>query len=137
GHPAVAALPGRNLIQAIACAHDLGHPPFGHGGEVALNYCMREHDGFEGNGQTLRILSRLETFSADAGANLSRRTLLGVLKYPVPYNDARNPRLTPQLLTGPSTLQLIDGKASKPPKCYLDSEQDVVDWILDPLPVGD
>ena len=56
-HPATAALPGHSLIQAIACAHDLGHPPFGHGGEVALNYCMRDVGGFEGNGQTLRILT--------------------------------------------------------------------------------
>ena len=39
------------------------HPPFGHGGEIALNYCMRDAGGFEGNGQTLRILSRLEDLS--------------------------------------------------------------------------
>jgi dGTPase len=85
-HPATAILPGRSLIHAIGCTHDFGHPPFGHGGEVALNYCMRDHGGFEGNGQTLRILSRLETFSQGAGANLARRTLLGVLKYPVAFS---------------------------------------------------
>lgn len=136
-HAATAHLPERSMIQAIGCTHDLGHPPFGHGGEVALNYCMRGNGGFEGNGQTLRILSRLETFSENAGANLSRRTLLGVLKYPVAYKDAVNPLLRPQLLDGPSTLQLIDGKASKPPKCFLDSEQQVVDWIFDPLSESD
>src|SRR5262249_30878224 len=78
-HPATAILPGRSMIQAIGSPHDLAPPPFGHGGEVALNYCMRDvaynRGGFEGNGQTLRILSRLENFSRDAGANLSRRTL--------------------------------------------------------------
>src|SRR3546814_2717749 len=63
--------------------HDLGHPPFGHGGEVALNFAMRDHGGFEGNGQTLRILSKLELFSEGFGSNLTRRTLLGTLKYPV------------------------------------------------------
>ncbi|WP_379553750.1 anti-phage deoxyguanosine triphosphatase [Qipengyuania sp. DGS5-3] len=132
-HPATAHLPDRSMIQAIGCTHDLGHPPFGHGGEVALNYCMRSHGGFEGNGQTLRILSRLESFSANAGANLSRRTLLGVLKYPVAYSQARNQALSPALISGPTTLQIIDGKASKPPKCYLDCERDIVDWIIQPL----
>jgi dGTPase len=50
-----------SLIETICLAHDIGHPPFGHGGEVALNYMMRNHGGFEGNGQTLRIVARLET----------------------------------------------------------------------------
>lgn len=132
-HPATKHLPDRSMIQAIGCTHDLGHPPFGHGGEVALNYCMRAHGGFEGNGQTLRILSRLENFSADAGANLSRRTLLGVLKYPVAFSQARNPTIEPKLLRGPTTLEILDDQASKPPKCYLDCERDVVDWIITPL----
>lgn len=132
-HPATQHLPDRSMIQAIGCTHDLGHPPFGHGGEVALNFCMREHGGFEGNGQTLRVLSRLENFSANAGANLSRRTLLGVLKYPVAYSQARNPDIVPKMFGGPTTLNIIDGKASKPPKCYMDSEQDVVEWIIEPL----
>src|SRR5712671_2945909 len=59
-HPVAKHLPDRSMIQAIGCTHDLGHPPFGHGGETALNYCMRDFGGFEGNGQTLRILSKLE-----------------------------------------------------------------------------
>ena len=136
-HPATAVLPGRSMIHAIGCAHDFGHPPFGHGGEVALNYCMRDHGGFEGNGQTLRILARLETFSQGAGANLARRTLLGVLKYPVAYSDARNPAIQPGLASGPTTLRIIDAAGAKPPKCYLDTERDVVDWVLDPLSAYD
>lgn len=132
-HAATAHLPGRSMIQAIGCTHDFGHPPFGHGGEVALNYCMREHGGFEGNGQTLRILSRLENFSAHAGANLCRRSMLGVLKYPVSYSMVSNPDLTPSLSDGPTTIKIIDSLRSKPPKCYMDSEQEVVDWILSPL----
>src|SRR5690606_39034759 len=132
-HPAASVLPDRSLIQAIACSHDLGHPPFGHGGEVALNYCMRDHGGFEGNGQTLRIIGRLEDFSHQAGSNLTRRTMLGILKYPVAYSKAANPDLRPALKAGPSTLQLIDRTRSKPPKAYLDSESDIVDWLIDPL----
>ncbi len=50
GHPAVEFLPDLSLIQAVGFTHDLGHPPFGHGGEVALNYCMMGRGGFEGNG---------------------------------------------------------------------------------------
>lgn len=132
-HPATALLPDRSTIHAVGCTHDFGHPPFGHGGEIALNYCMRGDGGFEGNGQTLRILARLESFSSGAGANLSRRTMLGVLKYPASYSVVVNPALAPALLGGPTTIKILDGRASKPPKCYLDSEQDVVDWTLEPL----
>lgn len=138
-HPAAPWIPDLTMIQAIGATHDLGHPPFGHGGEVALNYGMRDHGGFEGNGQTLRILSRLETFSDRNGANLSRRSLLGVLKYPAPLSVVRSSdeTLQPRLLPETSVVQLIDRKACRPPKCYLDTEKDVVDWLLDPLPVGD
>lgn len=132
-HPASRHLPDRGTIHSIGCTHDFGHPPFGHGGEIALNYCMRDAGGFEGNGQTLRILARLENFSDSAGANLSRRTMLGVLKYPVAWSRVRNPAITPALLDGPSAIKILDGKASKPPKCYIDSEADVVAWILEPL----
>jgi dGTPase len=131
GQPVCKHLPDRSLVQAIGCSHDLGHPPFGHGGEVALNYCMRDHGGFEGNGQTLRILSRLENFSQSAGANLSRRTLLGILKYPASFSTTNN--LAPALDKSTSAVSLIDAKKSKPPKCYLDSETDVAKWILEPL----
>ncbi len=133
-HPATAALPGHSLIQAIACAHDLGHPPFGHGGEVALNYCMRDAGGFEGNGQTLRILTRpTDAAPADPGLNLTRRSLLGVLKYPAPYSRVANPAIRPALQDGSSVLKTIAVTASTPPKCYLDSEAGVVDWVLAPL----
>ncbi|MDQ7020109.1 MAG: dNTP triphosphohydrolase [Robiginitomaculum sp.] len=88
-------LPEDSLIQVLGYTHDLGHPPFGHGGEVALNYCMRDHGGFEGNGQTLRILARLEKMSGNEGADLTRRALLGILKYPIPFSKAHNPSRAP------------------------------------------
>ena len=100
-HAARQYIPDLSMIQAVGMTHDLGHPPFGHGGEVALNFCMRGAGGFEGNGQTLRILSRLEKFSKVAGANLMRRTLLGVLKYPVPFSLAMNVDIRPALHVGP------------------------------------
>lgn len=133
GHQVIAHLPEHAMIQAIASAHDIGHPPFGHGGEVALHYIMRDHGGFEGNGQTLRVLTRLEHFSRDHGADLTRRTLLGVLKYPAPLSRLSHPRLIPCLQSGTTVLRLLDAGASKPAKGYLDTESAVVDWILAPL----
>lgn len=138
-HVAAPWIPDLTMIQAIGATHDLGHPPFGHGGEVALHYGMREDGGFEGNGQTLRILSRLEKFSESNGANLSRRSLLGVLKYPAPMGAVRSAdeKLQPRLLSDTSVVHLIDRKACRPPKCYLDTEVDVVEWLLDPVPQAD
>ncbi|MBZ9709308.1 dGTPase [Mesorhizobium sp. ESP7-2] len=132
-HPAFRHLPSASLIQAIGFAHDLGHPPFGHGGEVALNYCMREHGGFEGNGHTIRIVSRLESFSERHGSDLSRRCLLGLLKYPAPYSAVFNPAKPAEMDERPTSIRIIDRKKSKPPKCFLDSETDVVDWVFEPL----
>lgn len=136
-HEAVHHLPCQSMILAISSAHDLGHPPFGHGGEVALNYCMRDKGGFEGNGQTLRILTRLETFSEQDGADLTRRSLLGVLKYPASLPSLANPAIRPALKAGTSVFQTLDVEACKPPKGYLKSEQDVVDWILRDLSAAD
>lgn len=128
----VNVLPPSALMNSICLAHDIGHPPFGHGGEVALNLCMRGFGGFEGNGQTLRILSRLDKYTAEHGLNPTRRLLLGVLKYPASYgatvqSDAYGDVPTPSWLS----------KAGKqhPPKCYMDDEQDVVNWILEPLAI--
>jgi dGTPase len=136
-HPVADKFPEQNLVQSISLTHDLGHPPFGHGGEIALNYCMREHGGFEGNAQTLRILTRLEKFSESAGSNLTRRTLLGILKYPAKYSEVRNLDLFPVLCKETSTIKIIDSESSKPPKCYFDSESEIVEWILEDLDTED
>jgi len=130
-------LPEAAMIQAIGSTHDLGHPPFGHGGEVALNYCMRKFGGFEGNGQTLRILSTLEKHSEFCGADLTRRALIGTLKYPVVYELAKNPALEPDLAKDTTVVKLLDRDKSKPPKCFMKSEQRVVDWLLSPLSSSD
>jgi dGTPase len=89
-----------SLVTFAALAHDIGHPPFGHNGERVLDHLMLNHGGFEGNAQTLRILSRLEkkettTFPAQTktftvatetedlrlGLNLTHRTLASIIKY--------------------------------------------------------
>ncbi len=71
-----------DLVEAIALAHDLGHTPFGHAGQHALNACMREHGGFEHNLQSLRIVDLLERHYAEFdGLNLTFETREGILKH--------------------------------------------------------
>ena len=71
-----------DLAEAIALAHDLGHTPFGHAGQDALNECMQGHGGFEHNLQSLRIVDRLEErYGAFDGLNLMFETREGILKH--------------------------------------------------------
>lgn len=71
-----------DLTEAISLAHDLGHTPFGHAGQDALNACMKNHGGFEHNLQSLRIVDLLEKNYADfSGLNLCFETREGVLKH--------------------------------------------------------
>lgn len=125
-------LPHPSLMQAICLAHDIGHPPFGHGGEVALNYCMRGYGGFEGNGQTLRILTQLEKYTESNGLDPTRRLILGVLKYPASYAEVVNEGAYGQSQAG-SREWLFKSSGYKPPKCYLDSEADTVSFALRPF----
>jgi dGTPase len=71
-----------DLAEALALAHDLGHPPFGHAGEDGLNLCMKPFGGFDHNAQSLRIVTRLESrYAAFDGLNLSWETLEGLVKH--------------------------------------------------------
>ncbi len=70
------------LAEAVALAHDLGHPPFGHTGEDALELCMAPHGGFDHNAQALSIVTRLEAHYAEFdGLNLTWETLEGIAKH--------------------------------------------------------
>lgn len=99
-----------DLTEAIALAHDLGHTPFGHAGQDALNECMREHGGFEHNLQSLRIVDKLEErYGAYDGLNLMFETRAGILKHCSPararelgelgrrFLDDRRPSLEAQI----------------------------------------
>ncbi len=116
------------LIEALCLAHDIGHPPFGHGGEVALHYMMRQHGGFEGNAQTFRILTRLEPYTQSHGMNLSRRTLLGLIKYPGLLCELNN-------TTGKAAASFREVKASQwhPPKGLYSLDKPALEWVLSPL----
>lgn len=71
-----------DLVEAVALAHDLGHTPFGHAGQDALNACMAEHGGFEHNLQSLRVVDALEhRYPQYDGLNLSFETREGILKH--------------------------------------------------------
>ena len=77
-----------DLAETLSLAHDLGHTPFGHAGEDALNECMLEHGGFDHNLQTLRIVMFLENkYLKFKGLNLSIETLDGLLKHNGPFED--------------------------------------------------
>ncbi|EFP97559.1 anti-phage deoxyguanosine triphosphatase [Vibrio caribbeanicus] len=115
------------LIEAICLAHDLGHPAFGHNGERTLNYFLHRDGGFEGNGQTFRILTKLGEYSSDFGYNLTRRTLLGVVKYPVLH------RQLDHVYPSPEQTTVIDISKWSPPKCIHDTENEALEWVLNPF----
>ena len=86
------------LAEAVALAHDLGHPPFGHTGEDALQALMAPHGGFDHNAQAIKIVTRLEAHYAELdGLNLTWETLEGIAKHNGPVTGevpTRSPNMT-------------------------------------------
>ena len=78
-----------DLAEALALAHDLGHPPFGHVGESVLDSCMQDYDGFDHNAQSIRLLTSIEhRYAAFSGLNLTWECLEGLAKHNGPVVDA-------------------------------------------------
>lgn len=95
-----------DLVEAIALAHDLGHTPFGHAGQDALNDCMRNHGGFEHNMQSLRVVDHLEeSYHQFDGINLTFETREGILK----HCSAKNAQLLDDREPGGVGRRFLDG----------------------------
>lgn len=94
-----------DLAEAIALAHDLGHPPFGHSGEDELNACMASFGGFDHNAQTLKVLTQLEArYPSFDGLNLTWESLEGVVKHNGPlYGAHRTPEDVPAAIIAYNT----------------------------------
>jgi dGTPase len=117
----------RDMVDAACLAHDLGHPPFGHNGEIALNAAAAECGGFEGNAQSLRELTRLETKIVGAGLNLSRATLDAACKYPWPRSD-RDPV---KYGVYPDDLPVFEWLREGVPERARSIEAQIMDWADD------
>ncbi|MBT4884856.1 MAG: dNTP triphosphohydrolase, partial [Legionellales bacterium] len=84
----------QDLAEACALAHDIGHPPFGHSGENALNDLMQKYGGFDHNAQALKILTKLEApYAAYDGLNLTKETLAGIIKHNGPLTGFNIPKI--------------------------------------------
>ena len=116
--PAAAIDP--DLLEAICLAHDIGHPPFGHAGERALNTLMGNYGGFEGNAQTLRILTRTiyNRREGRGGMSPTRALLDGVLKYEAAASANRGGGLT-SIISSTTTRRRSSNSASNTGRTWL------------------
>ena len=115
-----------DLVDAACLAHDLGHPPYGHNGETALDAVAGPCGGFEGNAQSLRVLTRLEAKVPGAGLNLTRATLDAATKYPW-----RRTAGTPKFGVYDDDLPVFAWLREGAPEGGRSMESQVMDWADD------
>ena len=115
-----------DLVDAACLAHDLGHPPYGHNGETALDEVAQPCGGFEGNAQSLRVLTRLEVKVPGAGLDLTRAALDAATKYPWPRRPG-----TAKYGVYPDDLPVFGWLRQGAPGDARSFESQVMDWADD------